>query len=59
MEYKDRECRMCGKNTMLVVNINFKATSICDECCDRIILQHVHYMIREINLLRHRNKGRK
>lgn len=35
------KCRMCNKPTRCVVQINFRAIPICDECCRTITKQTV------------------
>lgn len=34
-------CRVCGRGTPVVVNIDFKAVSVCDPCCLAITKQTV------------------
>ena len=35
------ECRTCGKHTSCIVNIDWNAVYVCDECCLRITKQTV------------------
>lgn len=34
-----KKCKVCGKKTEVVFNINFKATPICESCATSIFLQ--------------------
>lgn len=38
-----KKCKICNKKTSCVVNINFEAVSICDECCTTIAVQQVQF----------------
>ena len=40
-------CVVCGKHTMSIFNIKFKATPICECCADDISLQHVKDIIHK------------
>lgn len=37
-------CKVCGKETETVYNINFKATPICDHCGRAIAFQEISAM---------------
>ena len=47
IDFEAGECRMCGNNTSTVVNISFKAVSICDSCCNLITKQNIIWIINE------------
>ena len=38
------KCKVCGKKTNSIVNINFKKVPICDSCCNQITMQQVRYL---------------
>lgn len=42
---KKLKCKVCGEKTPMVVNINFKATPVCQNCCDNITLQNVRWLV--------------
>jgi len=35
------ECRLCGALTHCVVNINFEAIAVCEDCCRTVAIQTV------------------
>ena len=39
------KCKVCGEKTPMVVNINFTATPVCQNCCDTITLQNVKWLV--------------
>ena len=42
--FEPDECRMCGKKTKAVVNINMKAVAIYNNCCSSVMLQHAKWL---------------
>lgn len=40
----DGQCRMCKRETMVVVNINLEAVHICNSCCKTIMLQTTRWL---------------
>ena len=41
------KCKMCDKLTEAIVNINFKAVSLCDPCASSIAVQQVQWWATE------------
>ena len=41
-EYPDRICRVCGKETTQIFNIDFKMAYICKDCEFRIVKQSIN-----------------
>jgi transcription elongation factor Elf1 len=42
---KMSKCKVCGRETNAIVNINLKAVLVCQPCCDAITLQNVAWLI--------------
>ena len=40
------KCRICGKQTITVYNIQFRKQHVCDECANAITLQNVSALIQ-------------
>lgn len=38
-----KKCKVCGVDTEVIFNINFKATPICEDCATSIFLQQARY----------------
>jgi hypothetical protein len=38
------KCRLCNRETKVIVNIDFKAVPVCDPCCLTITKQTVVYL---------------
>lgn len=39
-------CRVCGRDTNVIVNINLHAAKVCDSCCSAITKQTVVFWAR-------------
>lgn len=50
------KCVVCGDPTDVIVNINFKATNVCDPCCVLITKQTVQTL--EVERLRDKESGK-
>jgi len=57
--FDNDECRMCGKKTKSILNINMKAVAICDDCCKTIMLQTAHWLVDNFPEHRFCEQGRK
>ncbi len=44
-----KKCKVCGDETEVVFNIDFKATPICESCATRIFLQQAEWYARTAN----------
>jgi len=40
-------CKLCGVKTKSIVNISFKATPVCNNCCNSILLQQAKWLVDE------------
>ena len=41
---KDK-CKVCGRDTLMIVNINLKAVPLCNSCANRITMQHIKWLV--------------
>ncbi len=47
-----KNCRICGDDTEIVFNIDFKATPICEECATAIFSQQAKWYVETFQTLK-------
>ena len=55
LSYKRMKCKLCDRETTEILNIDFKETPVCRECCNVITMQNLKSLIYLDN---QRNKDR-
>jgi len=41
-----KKCKLCGEKTRCIVNISFRATPVCNACCNSVMLQQAQFLVQ-------------